>query len=88
MNPSSVAHQYLNSISGTTTRIEFLIGYSDGTVAPTAVASAMVAPTGRTSDKFLAGVSEFKRGIGGIDDKVTVSVGLLISGPITTVWKV
>lgn len=89
MDPLSAAHQYLDSIAGTSTRIEFLIGYSDGTVPPTAAAGAIVAPaaTARTSDKFLAGVKSFRKVVGGVDGIVGVNVSLVISGGITSVWK-
>jgi hypothetical protein len=88
VDPSSAAHAYLNSIAGTATRVEFCIGYSDGTTPPTALASAIVQPVAanRTSDKFLAGVKSFRKSVG-VDSIVSVSVALSISGAITTVWK-
>lgn len=88
VDPGSVAHKYLESIAGTATRVEFLIGYSDGTTAPTAAANAMVAPvaTARTSDRFLAGVKSFRKSVG-TDAILSANVALSISGAITTVWK-
>lgn len=88
LDPGSVAHRYLDLIAGASTRVEFLIGYSDGTAPPTAVASAIVAPaaSARTSDKFLAGVKSFRKSVG-TDSILSVNVALAISGAITTVYK-
>ena len=88
VDSKSTAHQYLETIAGTDTRIEFCLGYSNGTTPPTAVASAIVPPlaANRTSAKFLAGVTSYRETIAA-DAIVTVVVTLAISGAITKTHK-
>jgi hypothetical protein len=89
VDPLSAAHKYLSSTAGTAARREFLVGFSDGTAAPTVAVGTEVitAPTGRSSQKFLGVVKSYRFGVGGVDGllKATVTVG--ISGAITETWK-
>ena len=88
VDSKSIAHQALEAKAGTAERLEFCIGYSDGTTPPTAVAGAIVPPTAanRTSAKFLAGVTSYRETISA-DAIVTATVTLAISGAITRVYK-
>ncbi|MEJ7746057.1 MAG: phage tail tube protein [Luteimonas sp.] len=88
LDPGSPAHQFLETNAGNGTRYSWLIGYSDGTVPPTAAANAVVAPaaTARSTQRFLAGVKSFRESIG-LDGVVSVNVALAISGGVSRVWK-
>lgn len=81
-NPQDPVHQFLNDHAGTSTRLQFMVGLSDGTAAPTNVAGVLTTPTNRTTAKFTASVKSFRGSIKANDaDRATCS--LRISGAIT-----
>lgn len=88
LNPQDTVHQDLQSKAGNGVRYPFLVGLSDGTTAPTAVAGALVPPaaSARTSFAFSASIKSFKFGAK-TNDAIRVTVMLRISGAITPVWK-
>lgn len=85
---NDLSHQYLQAQAGTATRVEFCIGYSDGTVAPTAAASAIVQPlaSARTSEKFLAAITSARKSVN-TANVLSMVVTLKISGAITQIFK-
>lgn len=80
------SHRLLNDQVGSGERFQFLIGYSDGTADPTTDGSTITAPSGRTSDSFLASVKSFRKSVK-TNDVIRAVVALSISGAITTTWK-
>lgn len=68
-------------------RFQFLIGYSDGTAAPTiGPGDTIVPPAGRTCDAFLASVKSARKSVN-TNDAVRATVALVVSGAIDTTWK-
>lgn len=85
-NPQDPVHQFLNDLAGTQTRLQFMVGLSDGTAAPTNVGGTLTTPTARTTAKFEASVKSFRGSIKANDaDRATCS--LRISGAITWHYK-
>jgi len=81
-----VSHRWVyDNVNGD--RFRFLIGYSDGTNAPTVGAlDTITPPTGRTSDGFLASVKSARKSVN-TNDAIRATVALVVSGAITTTWK-
>lgn len=80
------SHRWIYDNVGTGERFQWLIGYSDGTSAPTNVSGTLTAPTGRTCDAFLAGVKSARKTVN-TNDAIRASVALVISGAITSTFK-
>lgn len=81
------SHRWVYDNVGTGERFNWLIGYSDGTAAPTVgVGDTITPPTARTSDGFLASVKSARKSVN-TNDAVRATVALVISGAITTTWK-
>lgn len=80
------SHRWVYDNVGTGTRFSWIIGYSDGTAAPTSPADVIVPPTSRTSDAFSASVKSARKTVN-TNDAIRATVALVISGAITTTWK-
>lgn len=74
--------QLLEGRAGTETQFTFCVAYADGTNAPTLTGNTLTPPTQRSSDKFLASVKSFRKGVKK-NDLVRVTMALRISGGIT-----
>lgn len=81
-----VSHRWLyDNVAGD--RFQFLIGYSDGSSAPTiSMSDTITPPTGRTCDAFLASVKSARKSVN-TNDAIRATVALVVSGAITTTWK-
>ena len=81
-----VSHRWIyDNVGGD--RFRFLIGYSDGTSAPTIGAlDTITPPTGRTCDGFLASVKSARKSVN-TNDAIRATVALVVSGEIVTTWK-
>lgn len=79
------SHRWLYSnVNGE--RFQFLVGYSDGTGAPTTDGTTITPPTGRTVDQFLASVKSMRNTVN-TNDAVRSTVALVVSGAIARTWK-
>ena len=85
-DPRLVSHKLLNQLKASDDKIEWMICLSDGTAEPTLTGGVLTAPTGRTSVKFTAYVSENTMEIAQ-NDVVKGTLTLQRSGAETWVYK-
>lgn len=86
LDPSSVSHQVLFDMKEGGEKTQFIICFSDGTAAPTLVASTVTPPTGRTSAVFTAYVADVNIDIA-TNTIVTGTLTLQRSGAVDWTWK-
>lgn len=87
MDPTSASHKELFTLMNSGNVINWLVALSDGTAQPTVAASQFVAPTGRTSFKFDAYVSDINVDIA-TNEVVRGTLTLQRAGAVTPTWKV
>ena len=86
LDPQHASHQVLFDMKEAGEKTEFIICLSDGKAAPTIARDTLTAPTGRTSAKFTAYVSNVEIDIA-TNAIVTGTLTLQRSGPVAWNWK-
>ena len=86
LDPQHASHQVLFDMKEAGDKTEFIVCLSDGTSAPTIKTNTLTAPTGRTSAKFTAYVSDVEIDIS-TNTIVTGTLTLQRSGPVNWNWK-
>jgi len=86
-DPQEVSHQDIFDLKAGGATLQWVVGLSDGTAAPTLTEGALVPATGRTNILFNAYVSDFALDIAG-NDIVKGTLTLQRSGAVTLIPKV
>lgn len=84
--PGEASQQTLFDLKAAKTTIGWMLGFSDGTSAPTITAGALVAPAGRTCIGFQAFVADVAIDVA-TNEIVRGTLTLQRSGPLAITWK-
>lgn len=89
VDPKSAAHQFMNTNAGGAAVYDSLVGWSDGTTAPTATGGVITPPAAasRSSSKFKTVIKGYRYQVGGIDSVIKATITMRVTGAITETFK-